>query len=154
MRNFADITEEEVKALYDETPEVNHFFTWEQVKEFEPMYVILKNKIIAHEQEQDMEKQPNNRPVFLAIDNGERKPQTAISAAPEVRTVRHQNQAQLPPIKRSTITLKESQVNQLNTALRLARNCLQCEMGEQVKNEALEELARSQATIGEFFKPR
>lgn len=151
MSNFADITEAQVKTVYEQTPEVNHYHTWEDVKKCEPLYLALKNKLIAHQQEHNMEKQ-NPSSLFLAIDNGSQAPQTALATAPRIPRSRAQDEKNQQ--RRSAITLHEKQINQLRSALRLARNCLQCDMGEDIKREALDELARSQNTIGELCKPR
>jgi hypothetical protein len=145
MRNFASITEDEVKSVYEKTPEVNQYHTWETVKNCEPMYLALKNKIIAHEQEHDMESS-NVKPIFVGMDNGHNKPVTALAPSPENRAHRKDE------VRRSTVTLNENQINQLRNAIKLSRNCLMVDMGNQIKEEALEELARAQSLMNSFHK--
>lgn len=138
MRNYADITEEEVRAVYDRTPEVNQYNSWESVKACEPLFLALKNQLIA--QEQHME-QPKPVRLFIAIDNASIEP----------------NPQPIKQVRRSTgtVTLNEKQISQLATAMRLARNCLQCPgLSESIKEEALGELAVSQKTLNSFNTTR
>lgn len=135
MRNFSTITEAEVKAVYDTTPEVNQYHSWEAVKACEPMYLALKNKLIAHQQEQHMEKPQSTDRIFIGIDKAKHAPAKVT--------------------RRSTITLNETQIKQITTAVRMARNYLQCGgLNEAFKAEALQELADSQKTLASFYTPK
>jgi hypothetical protein len=158
MRSHSDITEAEIKAVYDSTPSINLYVPWAEAKANKVFVTLLKNQVISHEEDAQMEKQPNPNRIFLAINNrveppafighdlAEEKDQTKITLV-----------AQQPEKKprRSTITLHERQINQLKNALTLARNCLQCGgIGEEIKTEALQELATSQKVINSFYQPR
>src|SRR5690606_25786696 len=101
MRDFSSITDEEVKAVYDSTPEVNQYHSWASVQACEPIYIALKNKLIAHQQEQHMEQPSNRNRVFLAIDSNKKAPATDSN-------------------RRSTITLNKTQTKQIVTAVRMA----------------------------------
>lgn len=146
MRDFASITEDEVKAVYQQTPEVNQYHSWESVKNCEPMYIALKNKIIAHEQESNMDYPKNVKPIFAGIDLCEKKSITAIATVSVPKVSEEKKE-----MRRSTITLNEKQVNQLRGAIRLGRNCLMASLGDEVKEEAIQELKMAQETINSFF---
>jgi len=143
MRNFASITDDEVKTVYEKTPEVNLYHSWESVKKCEPLFVALKNSIIAHEQEDEMQN-TNVEPAFIGIDLSNNESITALAKAPQVP---HKEE-----IRRSTITLKENQIHQIRTAIKLARNCLMTDLGHQVREEAIHELSHAQSTMNSFFK--
>lgn len=153
MRDFASITDEEVKKVYEQTPEVNQYHTWEAVKNCEPMYLALKNKIIAHEQESNMKLPENVRPIFAGVDLATNKSITALAnvdVQPAGRIERLPEEKK--EMRRSTITLNEKQINQMRSAIRLGKNCLMTYLGDDVKEEAIRELKQAQETFNSFFK--
>jgi len=157
MRKSSDVTEAELKKAYDETPAVNQYVPWAEVQANHVFKTLLINQIIAHEEDQTMQKIPTNNGIFLAIDNGDTPPAfigmdvasnrdtTVILPAPEAKKI----------TRRSTITLHERQIEKIKTALVLSRNCLKYGgMSDAVRNEALDSLAESQKIIQSFYEPR
>lgn len=153
MRDFASITEDEVKAVYQQTPEVNLYHSWESVKNCEPMYIALKNKIIAHEQENNMDYPKNVKPLFAGIDAGTNAPVTHVvpTFTGDVTFPKKENK-NTDEVERSTITLNKNQISQVRNAIKLARNCLMTNLGEQIKEEAIQELGKCQSMINAFHK--
>jgi hypothetical protein len=157
MRNQDDVTDEELKAAYDNTPAVNQYVPWAEVKANQTFKTLLINQIIAHEEEKTMEQLPTNNGIFLAIDNGKKLPvfigidpapapdQTKLFPAPEPKKV----------TRRSTITLHEGQVEKIRNAVILGRNCLRSgHVNDLLRSEALSELAEAQKIIQSFYEPR
>jgi hypothetical protein len=155
MRNHDDVTDEELKAAYDNTPAVNQYVPWAEVKANPTFKTLLINQIIAHEEEQTMEKLPTNNGIFLAIDNGKKQPvfigmdvatkrdTTVVVTTTEPKLIK----------RRSTITLHQGQIEKIKTALTLSRNCLKYGgMSDVVRNEALDSLAESQKIIQSFYE--
>lgn len=157
MRNHDDVTEDELKAAYDKTPAVNQYVPWAEVLANSLFITLLKNQIIAHEEDQTVQKIPTNNGIFLAIDNGKNPPvffgmdvatnrdTTVIVSAPEAKKI----------TRRSSITLHQGQIEKLKMSLVLSRNCLTYSgMSDAVRNEALESIAESQKIIQSFYDPR
>jgi hypothetical protein len=146
MRSLDEVTEEEIKAEYDNTPAINQYVPWAEVLESHTFKTLLKNQVISHEEKQ-MEKPTNV--IALPV------PQPM---AP--RFVRAQLPAEKPGevkkiSRRSTITLHERQIEKLKSALVLSRNCLKYGgMSDAVRNEALDSIAESQKIIQSFYEPR
>lgn len=153
MRNLSDVTDTEIKAAYDSTPAINKVVPWAEVKASSVFVMLLKNQIIAHE-DQPMDTKPESSRLFLAIDNRTKKPEciAAENATQKAHTITPEQQPEKLK-RRSTITLHERQINQLISALSLARNCLQCgHVNDNLKSEALQELTASQKIIKSFYE--
>lgn len=148
MRNLEEVTEEEIKTAYENTPSLREYFTWEQVLDNPMLIITLKNQVIAKEEHKMEIQTGTNSNVFVLPTTG-RLPLVACAPAPapapEVKR----------PMRRSTITLHERQIEKIKNALVLSRNCLKYGgMSDAVRNEALESLAESQRIIQSFYEPR
>ncbi|WP_331352601.1 hypothetical protein [Cellvibrio sp. UBA7671] len=157
MRKSSDVTEAELKKAYDETPAVNQYVPWAEVQANHVFKTLLINQIIAHEEDQTMQKMPTNNGIFLAIDNGDTPPAfigldaatnrdaTVISTAPESKKI----------TRRSTITLHEKQIEKIRNAVILGRNCLRSgHVNDLLRSEALSDLAEAQKILQSFYEPR
>lgn len=157
MRKSSDVTEAELKKAYDETPAVNQYVPWAEVQANHVFKTLLINQIIAHEEDQAMQKIPTNNGIFLAIDNGDTPPAfigldvatnrdaTVISAAPEPKKI----------TRRSTITFNEKQIEKIRNAVILGRNCLRSgHVNDLLRSEALSDLAEAQKILQSFYEPR
>lgn len=158
MRNHDDVTDEELKAAYDKTPAVNQYVPWAEVQANPTFKTLLKNQIIAHEQEEHAMQNPQQNnvvflatehrkepPVFTGLNLGAGRVEKLITPAPEPKQIK----------RRSTITLHERQIEKLKSALVLSRNCLKYGgMSDAVRNEALDSIAESQKIIQSFYEPR
>ena len=145
MRNLEEVTNEEMKAVYHQTPSLFQFFSFDEVMLNPALVISLKNQIISHEEKQ-MEK-PNN--VILL-------PVTVPSPRFVRAEIAQDNVSQIKKTsRRSTITLHEKQIEKIKMALVLSRNCLKYGgMSDAVRHEALDSLAESQKIIQSFYEPR
>jgi hypothetical protein len=158
MRNLNEVTEAELKTAYDNTPAFNQYVPWEEVQA-NPIYsTILKNQIIAHEQEQYMEKQPKPSRIFLAVDNKNAPPVFTgvdLSTGADKTVTLSVATDQKPAKRRSTITLHEKQIEKIKSAVILGRNCLRSgHVNDLLRSEALSDLAEAQKILQSFYEPR
>lgn len=155
MRNLDDVTDEELKAAYDQTPALSNYVPWEEVQQSKIFKPLLINQIIARKEEQAMQKTPA---LFLAIDNKNKSPEfvgALPGAAPAPQPAMQSEEQPKKVTRRHTITLLAHQVEKINQALVLSRNCLRYGgMSDIVRNEALASLAESQKIIKQFYEPR
>lgn len=153
MRSLDDVTDEELKAEYDNTPAINQYVPWSEVLVSPTFKTLLKNQVISHEEKMMEKPTPTNvvflatehrkePPVFVGIDFAREELRLAVSEPKKIK-------------RRSTITLHQGQIEKLKTALCLSRNCLTFGgMSDAVRNEALESIAESQKIINSFYEPR
>lgn len=146
MRNLEEVTEEEIKTAYENTPSLREHFTWEKVKENPTLIITLKNQVIAKE-ELKMETQTGTNiyvlPFAARIPLIANTPLPAPAPAPKKE------------IRRSTITLNEKQIEKLRNAVILGRNCLRSEhLNDLLRSEALSDLADAQKILQSFYEPR
>lgn len=154
MRSLNDVTEDEMKNEYDKTQAMNQYVPWEEVLANSIYSTILKNQVISHE-EKTMEKDSDKNRIFLAVDNGSEKPVFTGSFSFPDDLVITEAAVEKKPVRRSTITLHQGQIEKIKMALTLSRNCLKYGgMSDVVRNEALDSLAESQKIIQSFYEPR
>jgi hypothetical protein len=147
MRNLEEVTEEEMKTAYENTPALCEYFTWEQVQENPTLIITLKNQVIAKE-EQKMEIQNGTNNVYV-LPFASRVPAVANTPLPAPAP------APKKEIRRSTITLDEKQIALVMNALVLGRNCLMSfNLGDTIRSEALADLAEAQKLLKSFYAPR
>lgn len=151
MRKHDEVTEAELKKAYDENPAFNQYVPWAEVLKAENQIfkTLLINQIIAHEQEEPvMQKQNDNKVIFLADERRKVQPKTAGRApapAPEGKKAE----------PKTKITLCGRQIEKLKSALVLSRNCLKYGgMSDAVRNEALDSIAEGQKIIDGLTVPR
>jgi hypothetical protein len=146
MRNLEEVTEEEIKSAFENTPVLREHFTWDQVKDNLTLIITLKNQIIAKE-ENKMEMQTGTNVYLLPF--AARNPITATTPIPAPAP--HPKKE----IRRSTITLDEKQIGKILNAIVLGRNCLMSfQLGDALRSEALADLADAQRILKSFFEPR
>jgi hypothetical protein len=146
MRNLEEVTEEEIKTAYENTPSLCEHFTWEKVKENPMLIITLKNQVIAKE-EHKMEIQTGTNIYVLPF--AARMPLVANTPLPAPVP------APKKEIRRSTITLNEKQVEKLRNAVVLGRNCLRSgHVNDLLRSEALSDLAEAQKILQSFYEPR
>ena len=146
MRNLEEVTDEEIKTAFENTPVLREHFTWEQVKENQTLIITLKNQVIAKE-ENKMEIQSGTNVYLLPFAT--RAPITAATPLPAPAS------APKKEIRRSTTTLDEKQIGKVLNAIVLGRNCLMSfQLGDALRSEALADLADAQKIIKSFFEPR
>lgn len=147
MRNLEEVTEEEIKTAFENTPVLFNHFTWEQVKDNPTLIITLKNQVIAKE-ENKMEIQTGNNNVFV-LPIAARIPVIACTPLPAPAP------APKKEIRRSTITLDEKQIEKIKSALVLGRGCLMSgHLSETSRSEALADLAEAQKILKSFYEPR
>lgn len=147
MRNLEEVTEQEMKLAYENTPALREYFTWEQVKENPSLIITLKNQVIAKE-ENKMEIQTGTNNVFV-LPVVARMPLIAHTPLPAPAP------SPKKEIRRSTITLDEKQIGKVLNAVVLSRNCLMSfSLGDALRSEALADLAEAQKILKSFFEPR
>lgn len=137
MLNFLVVTEDQVKAEYLASPSCNQHMTWEEVKEYQPMYNILKMQAEQHlfgEQAETQEvKQAENRRL-CGIPTPPKL--TVVRTAPAAAEPTEQKR---PPV----VILGKKRLQQIQTALGLARSCLQSPaVNDTLRDEALQELSQ------------
>jgi hypothetical protein len=146
MRNLEEVTEQEIKSAFENTPVLREHFTWEQVKENPTLIITLKNQVIAKE-ENKMEMLTGTNVYLLPF--AARNP--IIAATPMPAPAPHPKKE----IRRSTITLDEKQIGKILNAIVLGRNCLMSfQLGDALRSEALADLADAQKILKSFFEPR
>lgn len=146
MRNLEEVTEEEIKTAFENTPVLCEHFTWEQVQDNPMLIITLKNQVIAKE-ENKMEIQTGTNVFVLPI--AARTP--IIAHAPLPAPVPEYKKE----IRRSTITLDEKQIAKIKSAVVLGRTCLMSgHLNETLRSEALEDLAEAQKILKSFYEPR
>lgn len=146
MRNLEEVTEEEMKTAFENTPVLCEHFTWEQVKENPALVISLKNQVIAKE-ENKMEIQTGHNVYVLPV----------VARMPLIATAPLPAPAPSPKkeIRRSTITLDEKQIAKIRNAVILGRNCLMSfNLGDAARSEALADLAEAQKILKSFHEPR
>lgn len=147
MRNLEEVTEEEIKTAYENTPALREYFTWEQVVDNPMLIITLKNQVIAKE-ENRMEIQTGNNNVFV-LPIVARIPVIACTTLPAPAP------APKKEIRRSTITLDEKQIEKIKSALVLGRGCLMSgHLNDSLRSEALADLAEAQKILKSFYEPR
>src|SRR5690606_16138396 len=142
-------------AAYDQTPALNSYVPWEEVKQSQIFKPLLINQIIAKQEEHAMQKPPA---IFLAVDNKSKPPVFNGAASGSAPAPAPEPAPEAEPKKvtrRHTITLMAHQVEKIKNALVLSRNCLKYGgMSDAVRNEALTNLAESQKIIQSFYETR
>ncbi len=147
MRNLEEVTEEEIKTAFENTPVLFNHFTWEQVKDNPILIITLKNQVIAKE-EHKMEIQTGTTNVFV-LPVVARMPLIAHTPLPAPAP------SPKKEIRRSTITLDEKQIAKIKSAVVLGRSCLMSgHLSETLRSEALADLADAQKILKSFFEPR
>lgn len=147
MRNLEEVTEEEIKTAFENTPALCEYFTWEKVQENPMLIITLKNQVIAKEENKiDIQNGTNN--VYV-LPFASRVPVVAHTPLPAPAP------APKKEIRRSTITLDEKQIAKIKNAVILGRNCLRSEhVHDLLRSEALADLAEAQKILQSFFDPR
>lgn len=135
-KNYTDITDADVKAEYEKTPAVNQYHTWEQVKAFPALYLLLKRQVMVE-----------RNPLIVG---------QVTPIRPQLKTVFVGVLPRKPaPDQKRSIFLQGKNLEQITTALRLARNCLQCAgLNDSLKAEALRELSASQHMLEKFTRTK
>lgn len=137
-RNYTDVTDAEVKAEYEKTPAVNQYHTWEQVKEFPALYLLLKRQVA-------LGLVPSGTVEMQAIATPKTLKTAFVGVLPRKPA----------PGQKRSIFLRGKHLDQINTALRFARNCLQCPgLNDSIKAEALRELSTSQHMLDKYTRTK
>ena len=138
MRDFSDITDDEVKKVYENNPQCNKYMSWDEAKAFLPMYLTLKNQVPHNKPEEPRVKLISSKPAFRAVD----VEMTIGGKQAELTVVTGGNK------KPKAIFIHKHQIERITTALRLVRNCLQANgVNESLKAEAFSSLDRVQKML-------
>ena len=147
MRNLEEVTEAEIKTVFENTPALCEYFTWEQVKENLTLIITLKNQVIAKEEHKMEIQNGTNNVHFLPFASRTQVVATAPLPAPAP--------APKKEIRRSTITLDEKQIAKIKNAVVLGRSCLMSpHLNDTLRAEALSDLAEVQTILKSFYESR
>ncbi len=148
LKTYAEITDEDVKKVYDSSPSVNETTTWQEVKSYLPLYLSLKNQV------------PHRAPVHAITVVREDLPESSrlfigFDAARPINPQRPRLVKTDTPKKKNVLVLTPGKVQQLIGTLSLAVTCLQCAgISDAVKSEALAGLREQSKSLNDFIKQK
>lgn len=129
-KKFSEITDQDVYQAYLETPAINKIKSWDAVQKDSGIYRYLK-MLVPHQTDPTFSSIPSSSQIFMGTMRKR-----------GIDTVTEKND------KQKGVFLHKKQLDKITTALRMAKNCLQCpELNFSLRTEAIEDLTMAQQLL-------